>query len=1371
MKRNHNKLFQIKHYLSGLVLALGVILSQSAGALAPLDLATIPLANSPTVPIKPNLLFIFDDSGSMGRDHMPDWADSGQRRLFRNSSYNTVYYNPALTYSPPVNFTGAGLDITTYPSQIGTSNATGKGSGASPNWKDVQDDAYLGSADTNLTNRANYYTVIPGEYCKRADLKECAVQASPTLVYAFPAHVRWCNTNGNANAVTPAANSCQAARLPGFVRLRIPALYRGRINITNGASGRVTSVKVAGLEILSEQTQLLGGDNLEKDIVKKINACTGNITLNCTIAGYSARRVSDKVEIYAPAPTSATPVVIKTGGVSRSINAFAPMTSGNVPGILRYVSINKKGPSYTYPGSATAAPTRSDCAGASCTYVEEMTNFANWFTYYHTRRQMMKTAVSLAFKDIGDDFRVGFMATSTLAARSLDFDTFDTTQKAAWYSALFSTTGGRWTPLRGSLATAGRIYANKTSAHGVFSDPVQYECQQNFAMLTTDGYWNTNEETGTFAGPPRALTSGNVGNNDSAALGTPLGKREGVARSNTLADVAAYYRQTDIRTAALGNCIGGLGGNVCETVTGSPGAPPNQKQTMVTFTLGLGIDGTLSYSTDYKTATSGDYYDITQGIKNWPNPIQNDEAERIDDLWHAAVNGDGTYFSAKNPNDVVSQLKEAVSSILVKVGGGAAAATSTLNPIAGNNFAYVASYTSGFWAGNLEKRKIQVGTGEVLKVALACVEDVVPSASCSNPSYVVSNGPGYDCVTPNVANGASCPGVWNNITLDCAVPTAASCTGTLKSMVGDFTSVARKIKINVAGTLQEFNYANLALTSLSTAEKDTFEPAYLAANLTQWPALTATQMANVTGPNLVNYLRGEKGYEQGSATPDNRVFRKRQAVLGDIVGSKPAFIGEPTFNYGDLYYSAFKAAKSSRLEMVYVGTNDGMLHAFNADTLVEQWAYIPTEVLPKMWKLADENYSAKHSFYVNGDVIISDICVASCASVNDWRTILVGGLDSGGRGYYALDITNPSSPSLLWEFAASGTINNDPNLGYTFSNPIITKRAIDGKWVVIFASGYNNIPDNDAFYNLSATKFKPNNPAQHTTGDGLGRLFILNAATGVKLGVIDTSAGSVASPSGLSKIAAFSDDAEKNNTTKYVYGGDLLGNLWRFNIDNNTVLKFANFEEAGKPQPITTAPELGLINNKRVVFTGTGKYLEIADLSNTDKQSLYAIKDDDATVSLLNPRSILVPQTIVPSGPDSRETGVASPVNFATGRGWYLDFPDTGERQNVESLLVLGTLLVPTAVPTSTACQPAGYGWFNFLDYRTGASIATAGGVVSSRTTAPVVGFNVVYVDGKPKVSIVVANDPDPRLIPDVPFTGSGTGFQTKRSIWREIIE
>lgn len=1344
----------------GLVFAMHLAIPSIALA-DPLDLATIPLANSPTVTIQPNLLFVLDDSGSMGSDYMPDTANSSNPSLFRNAAYNTIFYNPAVRYDPPAFFDAGGLNTTKYPSQTGMSADAGADTSvATPNWKKVKSDPYLSTSTSDITNNTLFFTTVAGEYCAGKDLKVCNAQSAESVAYPFAAPVRWCNTSTNANAVTPAVNSCQGVRKTGFTNLRMPSARISTITvIDNNKSGAVDGITVSGKQILSAATSSsTNSSTVANRIAQNINNCTYTMTGNCTIAGYFATVSGMVVTLYAsPASATAniavTPVISETSNKSFATTAFSV---NNVPGrTLPAIIVSPN--NYPYPGSATKASTRSDC-GAICTFDEEMTNYANWYAYYQTRMQMMKTSAGLAFKDLGEDFRVGFMTIHPTAATSLKFDTFNTAQKAAWYSKFFGISPNSATPLRSALSKAGRIYANKENISGAFTDPIEYSCQQNFTLLTTDGYWNTDTSTDI-----KDVAGAEVGNRDGA--GTPRPMYEGgTATSNSLADVAKYYRDTDLRTTVLGNCTGALGapgGSVCED---PPPSTANQKQTMVTMTLGLGVDGELVYTSDYKTAASGDYSDIKNATKNWPNPITGSQGPRIDDLWHAAVNGDGTYFSAKSPTELTSQLKEALASIKIKLGSGAAASTSSLSPTAGDNFAYLASYTTGHWTGNLEKRQIDLVTGDFSATADACVEDVVPTSSCSSPSSIVANGSGgYNCVTTG-ATAASCPapGVLNGT--NCEVPVATACVGTLKNKVAAFTD-SRVIKMKSGSSLVDFSYANLSPT-----QQATFQNAFLLANLTQAPTLTADQQLNVTGDNLVNYLRGQTGYDENSPDPKKKVFRKRQAVLGDVIGSAPTFVGAPTFNYTDPGYADFKTAQAGRARTVYVGSNDGMLHAFDADTLQERWAYVPSMVIPNMWKLADAAYANKHTYYVDGDAVIADICDAGCGAAGaSWKTILVAGLNGGGRGYYALDITDPLNPALLWEFDA----NNEPNLGYTFGRPVITKKP-NGTWVVLVTSGYNNIPDNSAFYSLASTKFKPNNPPLYTTGNGQGYLYLLDAEPAAGGGPVAasmaTGVGSTATPSGLGKISAYVDDPARNNTSTYVYGGDLLGNIWRFNLADNTVLNFAKLEANGIAQPITTAPELGLINNKRVVFVGTGKYLEIADLTNTNQQSLYAIKDDNANSTLVNPRGTLVEQTVVPSGANDRVSGSSNAVNFDSGLGWFVDFPDVGERQNIASQLLFGTLIVPTVVPTSSACQPAGYGWFNFFDYKTGLSVPTnpSSTIVSRRTESPLVGLTAISTSsGGITIYGRGADGSGGSFGP--PFQPSGVGFQKKRTIWREL--
>jgi type IV pilus assembly protein PilY1 len=244
----------------------------------------------------------------------------------------------------------------------------------------------------------------------------------------------------------------------------------------------------------------------------------------------------------------------------------------------------------------------------------------------------------------------------------------------------------------------------------------------------------------------------------------------------------------------------------------------------------------------------------------------------------------------------------------------------------------------------------------------------------------------------------------------------------------------------------------------------------------------------------------------------------------------------------------------------------------------------------------------------------------------------------------------------------------------------------------------------------------------------------------------------------------------KSNKTTYVYGGDLLGNVWRFDINAASSLKFAVLKDSGgNVQPVTTAPELGLINYKRVVFVGTGKYLELADLSDTQTQSLYAIKDDDTGVTFDNPRASLVSQTITDSSTTGTRTATNTAVDFSAGRGWYVDFPDSKERVHINPKLDSGTLFVATTVPSSTTCSPGGIGWLNYFNYMGGTAI-NGTTLVGQKFDGPIVGTNIFYTpDNKRHVTVVTANNPTPTPPALTIPSPSASGFLARRAIWREI--
>ena len=1343
-----------------LAAGIGLPLTVLAGQV---KLASEPMATTTTSNVKPNLMFIIDDSGTMDYDRLPDWASSSDARLRNNAAYNGIYYNPAITYTPPVYYNADGtLNTTAYPSWT------------SP-WTAVKNDGFGVQSTTtrNLVGNATFYTIVPGEYCDASNLKNCIAASAPSGSYTYPAPLRWCTTAAIADMAPPTtAGKCQAIRNSTYRYERYPKPRTATITVSGSGSTSVSSI-TAGGQIISAPTSASNSTStVAANITDAINACSATAIAPCTTSGFSATVSGNVVTVSAngPGAFSGPTFTPTTGAMTFTVSSFAGGNS--VPGSNRYIDVISTLNSYPYPGTTTKATARTDCTGTTCTYDEEMTNFANWWSYYHTRLQAMKTSVSRAFKSIDNRFRVGFSTICDKTANDssifLGNQTFELTHKNNWFKKLFSTSTSCWTPLRGALSKTGRYYAHKDGT----VDPVQYSCQQNFAILSTDGYWNTDVETSTFG--PFGLTGANVGNLDGGS--TPRPMKEGTtAESDTLADVAKYYYDTDLRTGALGNCAGASSpdyptGNpdVCANNVFTSTTDSNVKQHMTTFTMGLGADGTLNFTTDYADAASGDFHDLKLGLGtptvNWPDPITNANEARIDDLWHAAVNGQGEYFSAKDPDQIIRGFSKALSSITAKLGSASAAATSTLTPTSTSNSAYVASYTTSSWKGNLEARPININNGSVSDTATWCVENV-PVSTCATPLVPNTSGSSttYSCVT-TAPSPAACtaPGVYDAGTSTCKTEVANACTGTMPAKVGTTSDTRTIYTANPSGSgLIAFDAA------FATSYPANFSAAHVNA-LNQWSSISGLH----TGVKLINYLRGQTGYEQRASNPaSHQLYRAREATLGDILESQPAYISAPIFSYSDPSYVAYKGAQSSRTGMVYMGANDGMMHAINATTGVESWAYVPSMVIPNMWKLASTDYSSNHTNFVNGSVVISDV-----KGAGGWHTILVGGLSGGGRGYYALDITDPAVPTLLWEFTADKSYpNGDADLGYSFGLPVVTTRT-DGTWVVLVTSGYDN-------GTLSATPvtpatipvtYVPNSPA----GNGTGNLYVLDAFSGNILSKLSTGVGNATTPSGLAQVVAW-NDAAAGNLAGSVYGGDLLGNLWRFNINSGTVSQFATLSDGTNGQPITTIPVLGLVSNKHVVFVGTGKYLENSDLSTTQTQSLYAIKDDGTAVG--SPRGLtggtnkMVKQTITGAG--NMRTGSKNPVNFKTDRGWFVDFPDvsTGtspasERVNIEMQLVSGTLIVPTLVPASTACSPGGYGWLSFFNYENGWPVGTGNSNVSLKFDSAIVGINVIMIQNKPVVEVITSSDPTPQVPTwTPPFNSRTFDFFGQRSTWREF--
>jgi type IV pilus assembly protein PilY1 len=832
---------------------------------------------------------------------------------------------------------------------------------------------------------------------------------------------------------------------------------------------------------------------------------------------------------------------------------------------------------------------------------------------------------------------------------------------------------------------------------------------------------------------------------------------------NSLADVAQYYYITDLRPS--GTWPASISADNVPAVGAGPEDDKAHWQHMTTFSIALGVTGTIKYVSDYKTsAVSGAtdsppdirFADIRVGtdtagnVANWPlwpdpsldytNADNYNDSRSIDDFWHAAVNGRGLYFSAGNPTSVIAGLGGALAGITARVASSTGAGTSNLEPVPGDNFVYLANYTTQKWTGDVQSHEIDVNTGLIQAPVIWSAQsllDAVVSNACDNRKIMLFRSGAAN----NLVNFT-----WNTQACDVGGnPTGVADTG-----------------LNAA---EQANFAALNVSLLSQYP-----------SMTDGTLGTVDQRTPAAGANLVNFLRGQRGLENFTTDVANELYRKRDHVLGDVVDGQPVYVRAPFASYTDTGYAAFAAGNAGRTPMLYVAANDGMLHAFYAGTSnvdpqggKEAWAIIPHSVLPNLFTLADANYQNIHQYFVDGTPTVSDVYDGA-----NWRTLLVGGLNDGGRSYYALDVTDPANPKGMWEFNWSSVVcpanpslaagnTADCHLGLTFGHPLITKLN-NGTWVVMVTSGYNNV----------------NSTPQ--LGDGGGYLYVLNALTGQIIYKIPTGVGDAATPSGLAQINNFVNKANINNLTVWVYGTDLLGNIWRFDVNNNTppagieaTLVGTATDGSGTPQPITIRPELTQVGSQPMLFVGTGELLGATDVADLQTQSIYGFIDPvvGPAEAYPNLRTSLAPLTMtqVGSGLGAYRTIACGGTNAqcASTNGWRIDLPDSGERVNVQMALRSSTLVVGSNVPQISACSAGGYSWLNYLNYSSGLAVNTSGGLSVSEQVANslIVGLTIVQLQSGAVKAIVTTSDAGV-LTRSIPIGAPGTN--AKRVSWREIV-
>ena len=684
------------------------------------------------------------------------------------------------------------------------------------------------------------------------------------------------------------------------------------------------------------------------------------------------------------------------------------------------------------------------------------------------------------------------------------------------------------------------------------------------------------------------------------------------------------------------------------------------------------------------------------------------------------------YFLVSNPLGLETALNSAFLKILKDSSASAVATnSSTLNT---TSRVFQGRFSSSFWSGQLLSYRLSPTTGAVL------------SAATAPPNWVLTDIPYPE---------------WD--------------AGQKIKAQADTASDSRTIltRSSTTGTSVDFTYANLNSTQQASLNLN-----------------VALQQDNC-GPERVDFLRGRSAREgtgslacataPATATPaiTQQRFRTRSiSILGDIINSNPSFVGQPSAGYSDVDhpgYSAFRTSFKNRAPVVYVGANDGMLHGFDVSTtwvdtdpLVdsdsdgtltndkdvtvpaanagnEVLAYVPSPVYPNLRLLTDDNYKSLHKFFVDSSPMMADVCVSACTSAVSavWKTVLIGGLGAGGKGFYALNVTNPLDATkdaantplfnlttgshtaniLMWEF----TNADDVDLGFTF-NTSPTKlsngqakqivKFENGRWGVVVGNGYNSTPSTDpgkaALYVLFV---------EGPTGGTTPKTWQAGGVDYVKI-VAENGPNN-----GLSTPVPF--DADGDGLVDTVYAGDLKGNVWKFDLSSATASSWAvaysgtALFSAGTSQPITTPPEVSLHpTSGLMVLIGTGKFLGSPDDTNSaffTTQSFYGLHDNGSVVSSI---SNLIEQTITTTTVSSKTFRTTSatcdnlpldatlPDCPSPAKGWYTELPTSGERVTGSPKLDNGLIIFNTFIPSVSPCDFGGTGWLMALNYLTGTTPA-----------------------------------------------------------------
>lgn len=1078
----------------------------------------------------------------------------------------------------------------------------------------------------------------------------------PNVTYTAPYSVTY--SNGTLS-MTPIATSFTAAYVNGFKTSKgsvdLSSSYRVSWNYDTGtaASGHQSYTQTSSYTTTGTVYHLAANPASDFSVTATISSNNGT----------STKTTTSGVDITIKR-TSASACSASATGFS---NISCTGTNGSFTASLATVAV----PAYYYVYDASISGCTNSTNDDNCyRYVkvtstsgvdgtDERQNFANWYSFYRNRALATQAAANLAMVSLSENTRVawqglgGCVINSTSCA-GLDKSTHDSRlrnfsgqHKANFFAWLADINYDQSTPLRGALVRVGDFLqstgVNSPYAYSLGStEAPRYACRPSYHIMMTDGVWNGD--------------SNNYGDVDSTARTLPDGQTYTPmapfkdSTSHTLADLAFKYWATD----AQPNLANEVPTYIKETSASAttqywnPKNDPATWQHLTNFFVGLGLSNSLTSPAWGGDTYSGDYSKLKDGSLAWP-AAATDSQNNVYDLWHAALNSRGEFFSVDSPGDLVSALEQVVNRISERTA--VAAAPAVTSPLLDSDssstyetYTYTPEFSSEDWSGDLIKSQENTATGTSTQIW---------SAKSQLNNRYTTNNTGYS---------------------------------------------SRKVKIanSTGSALQDFTWANLSAEQKTALNK----------------TLAGTTDSN--GEKRVAYIRGDRSNE-------GTLFRSRTNILGDIINSSPAFVRKPTrlasiMNAAEGQsagasnsYTQFRSEQSTRASIIYVGANDGMLHAFEEETGQELFAFIPKTALTNIYKLTDTDYTGNaHQYYVDGSPIEADVFFD-----NKWRSVVIGTMRGGGREIFALDVTDPNNISLLWEITPA--TEGYEELGYTFSRPAVT-RLNNGKWAVVVGNGYSGAADKGVLYLIDVQN--GNLIKSFTVDDG------------------KTTANGLSTP--------YVADIDGDLNTDYVYAGDLHGNMWRFDLIGDSISNYAT-AFGGKPlftattsnnqsQPITSRPYLAKHPNGTgyIVVFGTGKYIENDDADpNTEKvMSLYGIWDKQANGSTASStpsvsRSSLQAQTIteeVTATFDNDGNSISATIRTVSNNkiswsagdgtvdkyGWYMDLPATGEMVVNSPYISDDILVASTLTPNDDPCADGVTTWLMVLNPFTGGATTDA---------------------------------------------------------------